>query len=174
SPDLAAGVRFRARLWVGARDSGAAPCRGLLAGVSTARGPADTRSPAFLAQSASHWRGHPLATRTGASPQRTGNGSAPVLRSRPGLWEEAMTQEIDIKAADGVQVIRFLRADKKNAFTGPMYAAMSQALEAAETDDSIAAHVFIGSGGVFSAGNDINDFLRRAQATVAGDGPGIP
>jgi enoyl-CoA hydratase/carnithine racemase len=85
-----------------------------------------------------------------------------------------MTQEIDIKAADGVQVIRFLRADKKNAFTGPMYAAMSQALEAAETDDSIAAHVFIGSGGVFSAGNDINDFLRRAQATVAGDGQGIP
>jgi enoyl-CoA hydratase/carnithine racemase len=85
-----------------------------------------------------------------------------------------MTQEIDIKAADGVQVIRFLRADKKNAFTGPMYAAMSQALEAAETDDSIGAHVFIGSGGVFSAGNDINDFLRRAQATVAGDGQGIP
>jgi len=85
-----------------------------------------------------------------------------------------MTQEIDIKAADGVQVIRFLRADKKNAFTGPMYGAMSQALEAAETDDSIAAHVFIGSGGVFSAGNDINDFLRRAQATVAGDGQGIP
>ena len=85
-----------------------------------------------------------------------------------------MTQDIDIKAADGVQVIRFLRAEKKNAFTGPMYAAMSQALEAAETDDAIAAHVFIGSGGVFSAGNDINDFLRRAQATVTGGGQGIP
>jgi enoyl-CoA hydratase/carnithine racemase len=82
--------------------------------------------------------------------------------------------EIEIKAADGVQVIRFLRAEKKNAFTGPMYAAMSQALEAAETDDAIAAHVFIGSDGVFSAGNDINDFLRRAQATAAGDGGGIP
>jgi enoyl-CoA hydratase/carnithine racemase len=27
---------------------------------------------------------------------------------------------------------------------------------------------------VFSAGNDINDFLRRAQATAAGDGKGIP
>ncbi len=88
-----------------------------------------------------------------------------------------MTQEIDIKAAEGVQVIRFLRPEKKNAFTGPMYAAMSQALEAAETDDAIAAHVFIGSGGVFSAGNDINDFLRRAQAAtgaVATDGQGIP
>jgi enoyl-CoA hydratase/carnithine racemase len=89
-----------------------------------------------------------------------------------------MTHEIEIKAADGVQVIRFLRPEKENAITGPMYAAMSEALAAAETDDAIAAHVFIGSGGVFSAGNDINDFLRRAQAavqaTAAGDGQGIP
>lgn len=90
-----------------------------------------------------------------------------------------MTGEIEIKAADGVQVIRFLRPEKKNAFTGPMYAAMSQALEMAETDDAIAVHVFIGSGGVFSAGNDINDFLRRAQATAqatsgSSSGGGIP
>src|SRR5262245_16378374 len=83
-----------------------------------------------------------------------------------------MAQEIEIKVADGVQVIRFTRADKKNAFTGPMYTAMSEALDAAETNDAIAAHVFIGSGGVFSAGNDINDFLRRAQAGSAGRGQG--
>jgi enoyl-CoA hydratase/carnithine racemase len=89
-----------------------------------------------------------------------------------------MTQEIEIKVEDGVQVIRFLRAEKKNAFTGPMYDAMSEALDAAEGNDAIAVHVFIGSGGVFSAGNDINDFLRRAQAGAAGDGQkdgkGIP
>jgi enoyl-CoA hydratase/carnithine racemase len=85
-----------------------------------------------------------------------------------------MTQEIEIKVADGVQVIRFLRPEKKNAFTGPMYTAMSEALDAGETNDAVAAHLFIGSGGVFSAGNDINDFLRRAQATAAGDGKGIP
>src|SRR5262245_57973729 len=89
-----------------------------------------------------------------------------------------MTDEIDIKAADGVQVIRFLRSEKKNAFTGPMYKAMSEALEAAETNDAVTAHVFIGSGGVFSAGNDINDFLRRAQATAqataSGNSGGIP
>jgi enoyl-CoA hydratase/carnithine racemase len=85
-----------------------------------------------------------------------------------------VTQEIEIKVADGVQVIRFLRPEKKNAFTGPMYNAMSEALDAAETDEAIACHVFIGSGGVFSAGNDINDFLRRAQATASGDGKGIP
>jgi enoyl-CoA hydratase/carnithine racemase len=85
-----------------------------------------------------------------------------------------MTQEIEIKTEDGVQVIRFLRAEKRNAFTGPMYTAMSEALDAAESNDAIAAHVFIGSGGVFSAGNDINDFLRRAQATATGNGTGIP
>ena len=85
-----------------------------------------------------------------------------------------MTQEIEIKVADGVQVIRFLRAEKKNAFTGPMYNAMSEALDGAETNDAIAAHVFIGSGGTFSAGNDINDFMRRAQAGGGGDAKGIP
>ena len=85
-----------------------------------------------------------------------------------------MTQEIEIKVADGVQVMRFTRADKKNAFTGPMYNAMSEALDASEKNDAIAVHVFIGSGGVFSAGNDINDFMRRAQATASSDGKGIP
>jgi enoyl-CoA hydratase/carnithine racemase len=84
-----------------------------------------------------------------------------------------MNQDIEIVVADGVQVMRFLRAHKKNAFTGPMYQAMSAALDAAETSESIAVHLFIGSGGVFSAGNDINDFLRRAEVGVAGNA-GIP
>jgi enoyl-CoA hydratase/carnithine racemase len=75
----------------------------------------------------------------------------------------AMTQEVDIKVQDGVQVIRLLRADKKNALTGPMYDAMSAALDAAEKGDAVAAHVFIGSGGVYTAGNDINDFMRRSR-----------
>jgi enoyl-CoA hydratase/carnithine racemase len=74
-----------------------------------------------------------------------------------------MTQDVEIKVKDGVQVIRLLRADKKNALTGSMYDAMSAALDASESNDAIGAHVFIGSGGVFSAGNDINDFMRRSR-----------
>jgi enoyl-CoA hydratase/carnithine racemase len=74
-----------------------------------------------------------------------------------------MTQEVDIRIEDGVQVIRLMRADKKNALTGPMYDAMSAALDAAEKSDAIAAHVFLGSGGVYTAGNDINDFMRRSR-----------
>src|SRR5262245_15030667 len=86
-----------------------------------------------------------------------------------------MSTDIDITVADGVQILRFLRAGKKNAFTGAMHDAMSAALDAAESNEAIAVHLFIGSGGVFSAGNDINDFLRRAEASTSGDGPdGIP
>lgn len=85
-----------------------------------------------------------------------------------------MSQDIEIKITDGVQVVRFLRADKKNAFTGPMYNAMSDALDAAEKNDDIAVTLFIGSGGVFSAGNDINDFLRRAGSNTGDAGKGIP
>jgi enoyl-CoA hydratase/carnithine racemase len=74
-----------------------------------------------------------------------------------------MTQEVEIKVDNGVQIIRLLRADKKNALTGPMYDAISAALDSAEKGDAIAAHVFIGSGGVFTAGNDINDFMIRSR-----------
>ena len=74
-----------------------------------------------------------------------------------------MTQDVEIKVQNGVQVIRLNRADKKNALTGDMYDAMSAALDAGEKSSDIAAHVFLGSGGVYSAGNDINDFMRRSR-----------
>ena len=77
--------------------------------------------------------------------------------------EGEMSEEIDIDVRDGVQLIRWRRADKRNALTGAMYDRMSEALAASEANDAIAAHVFIGSGGVFTAGNDINDFMRRAE-----------
>src|SRR5262245_17448656 len=55
-----------------------------------------------------------------------------------------------------------------------MYDAMTAALGTAESNEAIAVHLFIGSGGVFSAGNDINDFLRRAEASGPGAAAGIP
>lgn len=74
-----------------------------------------------------------------------------------------MSQDIEITRGRGVQTIRLNRAAKKNALTGAMYAAMSDAIEAGDGDADIAAHVIVGSGGVFSSGNDINDFLATAQ-----------
>jgi len=74
--------------------------------------------------------------------------------------------EIEVTRAGPVQVMRLNRAEKKNALTGAMYTALADALEAGDGDDGIAVHVVLGSGGVFSAGNDIGDFARSAT----GDG----
>ncbi len=81
-----------------------------------------------------------------------------------------MAAEIRVTLDDEVQIIRFERPEKKNAFTGPMYEAMSAALDQAERDAGIVATVFIGSGGTFNAGNDIGDFIRRST----GGPDGIP
>jgi len=61
---------------------------------------------------------------------------------------------------DGVVLcVTFDRPDKKNALNRAMYMAATGALRQAEADPSIGAAVFAGSGGVFTAGNDIADFL---------------
>src|SRR5262245_19168122 len=82
-----------------------------------------------------------------------------------------MIQNIDIAIRDGVQTISFARPEKKNALTSAMYAAMNAALAQGDAAASVAAHLFIGSGGVFSAGSDINEFLERAQGNVQLSGP---
>ncbi|HPG89901.1 MAG TPA: crotonase/enoyl-CoA hydratase family protein [Hyphomicrobium sp.] len=70
-----------------------------------------------------------------------------------------MTSEIVIARDNRVQVLRLSRPDKKNALTRAMYAALSDAIEQGDADPAIAAHVITGSGGIFTAGNDIGDFL---------------
>jgi enoyl-CoA hydratase/carnithine racemase len=74
-----------------------------------------------------------------------------------------MAEGIEISVADGVQTIRFARPEKKNALTSSMYAAMNEALARGDVSDAVAAHLFVGSGGIFTAGNDINDFLAETK-----------
>ncbi len=80
--------------------------------------------------------------------------------------------DIDIREAGGVQVVRFNRVDKKNAFTRPMYGAMVAALDHADASDDIAVTVFFGAPGAFSAGNDMSDFAARAQGKIVEDKAG--
>lgn len=61
-----------------------------------------------------------------------------------------------------VQVIRFNRADKKNAITQDMYATMVEALRSGDADDHVRTHVFLGTPECFTAGNDLQDFLSYA------------
>ena len=64
---------------------------------------------------------------------------------------------------DGVLRLTMNRPDKKNALTGPMYDAMTAALKDAARDDTVRAILLEGSGGAFTAGNDLGDFLAIAQ-----------
>lgn len=58
-------------------------------------------------------------------------------------------------------VVRFNRPDKKNAITTEMYVALAAALLAADADPDVLVVLITGSGGAFTAGNDLYDFLKH-------------
>lgn len=62
---------------------------------------------------------------------------------------------------DSVLRIEFNRADKKNAITAAMYQALAEALLAGETDDSVRVALVHGKADIFTAGNDLQDFLAN-------------
>jgi len=76
-----------------------------------------------------------------------------------------MTDHIKTELANGVLTVTLARADKKNAITQAMYAALSEATERARTDDAVRVLMFRGEGDSFSAGNDIGDFIAIGSQT---------
>lgn len=69
----------------------------------------------------------------------------------------------------GVTTITLNRVERKNSITSAMYAAMADALDSAAADPGVRAVVLQGHATVFSAGNDIGDFLTNPPS--AGDAP---
>ena len=65
----------------------------------------------------------------------------------------------------GVMTITFNRLDKKNSITAAMYAAMADAVAQAGADPAVRVVVFQGHESIFSAGNDIGDFLNQPPTT---------
>ena len=70
---------------------------------------------------------------------------------------------MSIKTAvvNGVATIEIARPEKKNAITMAMYSAMAEALDAAMADASVRAVLITGQPGIFTSGNDIEDFMQR-------------
>jgi enoyl-CoA hydratase/carnithine racemase len=64
---------------------------------------------------------------------------------------------------NGVATIEIARPEKKNAITIDMYAAMAQALEAAAADTAVRAVLITGQPGIFTSGNDLEDFMQRPR-----------
>lgn len=64
-------------------------------------------------------------------------------------------------SADGVCRIEIARPEKKNALTVAMYAQLAEALAAAHDDAGVRAILLTGQPDVFTAGNDLEDFLKH-------------
>jgi enoyl-CoA hydratase/carnithine racemase len=62
---------------------------------------------------------------------------------------------------NGVATIEIARPEKKNALTQAMYTAMAEALNGARADKSVRAVLITGQPGIFTSGNDIEDFMQR-------------
>jgi enoyl-CoA hydratase/carnithine racemase len=77
--------------------------------------------------------------------------------------------EILTHTENGVTTLTFNRLEKKNSITAAMYAALADGLAAAAADPAVRCVVFQGHETVFSAGNDIADFLGQPPA-----GPDAP
>ena len=68
--------------------------------------------------------------------------------------------DIELTRTNDVLTIAFNRPEKKNAITAAMYQTMADALVEAQKDPSVRAILISGSASIFSAGNDLEDFLK--------------
>lgn len=75
-----------------------------------------------------------------------------------------MTEHVLVTDEDATRVITLRRPEKKNALTQEMYAAMSNAVDTAQNNPAIRCLIITGGSGVFTAGNDLDDFLKASGA----------
>jgi enoyl-CoA hydratase/carnithine racemase len=73
---------------------------------------------------------------------------------------------IKTSTVDAVATIEIARPEKKNALTADMYRSMTDALHAAVADRAVCALLITGQPGVFTAGNDLEDFMQRPPADL--------
>jgi enoyl-CoA hydratase/carnithine racemase len=62
---------------------------------------------------------------------------------------------------NGVATIEIARPEKKNAITRAMYTELAVAFDAAREDPAVRAVLLTGQPGIFTSGNDIEDFVQR-------------
>jgi len=71
------------------------------------------------------------------------------------------SDNVVVETHGAVRVLRLARPAKKNALTVAMYEALVAAFAEADRDDAIRVLRITGAPGVFTAGNDIFDFMQR-------------
>jgi enoyl-CoA hydratase/carnithine racemase len=77
--------------------------------------------------------------------------------------------DIIAESSGNILSIQLNRPAKKNAMTSSMYITMAELLNGAAKDDQIRVVLWHGAGDSFSAGNDIEDFMKNPPP--AGESP---
>jgi len=84
-----------------------------------------------------------------------------------------MGETVIVTDGNGVRVIRMNRPEKKNALTLEMYGTMARALSEANANASTRCVMIAGAPGIFTAGNDITDFMNAAMGGGGGARPAV-
>src|SRR5712671_2718256 len=77
-----------------------------------------------------------------------------------------MPGHLIVSDEDATRMIKLRRPEKKNAITQDMYRAMSDAIDKAQNNPDIRCIIITGGSGVFTAGNDLEDFLKDGTSNT--------
>src|SRR5580700_11665734 len=77
-----------------------------------------------------------------------------------------MTGHLIVTDEGAARMIKLRRPEKKNAITQDMYRAMSEAIDTAQNNPEIRCLIITGGSGVFTAGNDLEDFLADGSSNT--------
>src|SRR6478672_9816839 len=71
-----------------------------------------------------------------------------------------MAESVIVTEDRATRIITLRRPIKKNAITQEMYREMSRAIDTAQNNPDIRCMIITGGSGVFTAGDDIDDFMQ--------------
>ena len=77
-----------------------------------------------------------------------------------------MTEHIIVADDKHARIITMRRPEKKNAVTHDMYRAMSEAIDTAQNNPDVRCFIITGGSGVFTAGNDVDDFIDHGTSHI--------
>jgi 2-(1,2-epoxy-1,2-dihydrophenyl)acetyl-CoA isomerase len=81
-----------------------------------------------------------------------------------------MTDHLIETQADGIATLTMNRPEARNAMSGEMMAAITEALPRLAADQSVRVVVLTGAGGAFCAGGDVKGFASDASSGSSGEG----
>jgi len=84
-----------------------------------------------------------------------------------------MTDQLIETVADGVATLTMNRPEARNALTGAMGAALSEAVRRLGADPAVRVVVLTGAGGAFCAGGDVKGFAADTSRGPSAGGGGV-